>query len=165
MIINCNIATMVPKVSKSCLFAVFTLIFVVPIVALIVASMSISLLNFTASCGGNLMSLSVWLIVNSCSLMTFLVVMAIMLNFNGATNPGIVISFTLNLLFIIIWTIVGAVVLFRDSFGCYSSAHSLWSVTLATLNIQWVYSLFVVCAMLRGFKIPTEDQEEGSTTV
>lgn len=50
-----------------------------------------------------------------------------------------------NQLFLLIWNIVGAVALYRDSTSCLTQLYPLWTMTLCILVIQWKIMCIVAC--------------------
>ena len=125
---------MIPKVSKMDYVLAFWIMYGFPSLAIIVLSMIISIQNFNTNCGGSLISLPIWLIINSCSIISFLIGTMI----NLLSDSTIVFSITLffDLVFKIIWTIVGTVALFRDSMACYTNVHYLWTMTLFAIIVS-----------------------------
>ena len=96
--------------------------------------MIISIQNFNTNCGGSLISLPIWLIINSCSIISFLI--GAMINLLSDSTMGFTITLILDLVFKIIWTIVGTVALFRDSMACYTNVHYLWTMTLFAIIVS-----------------------------
>ena len=116
-----------------------------PIAAIIVISMFISIQNFNTNCGGSLISLPMWLIINSCLIILSLIEAMINFSYDSTIRNEMIncrvrvifsITLILDLVFKIIWTIIGYVALFRDSMDCYTNVYSLWTMTLLAIIVS-----------------------------
>ena len=124
----------------------FVLIFA-PTFSLIVSSLTISIQNWGATCGGSMMSLSTWLLVFAIFKILYLVKSAVAAFCRREENGAKVFYYGafVHILVIFIWNIVGAVALFRDSYDCMTEAHSLWIMTLSVLLIEWIIAFIFIC--------------------
>jgi hypothetical protein len=108
-----------------------------------------------ASCGSTaLISLYTWLVVNGT--MGLLSIVAFTMTYLGEKislidtanyHAALSIISIIIIIFNISWSVTGAISLFRDSLSCYSTAKSVWNVTLASLIISWYSTVALIIAM------------------
>jgi hypothetical protein len=60
-------------------------------------------------------------------------------------NVITIIAGLLTFLFVLAWTIVGAVELFAHDSSCEGRSHPLWAVVLTTLILEWIYLAGACC--------------------
>ena len=141
------------------------ILFGLHILGIISLPMIVSIQNFNTNCGGSLISLPMWLIINNCLIILFLIVLTI----NLLSDSKVVVILTiLDLIFKIIWTIIGTVALFRDSMDCYTNAQYLWVMTLVLIILN--FALIVTTSFniydtifdlyLAYNPIPNQDQDK-----
>ena len=119
------------------------------------------------NCGGTMMPLPIWLVVLGSVATVALVVSGITIFFKDDEYGLHVLGsslFTFGV-FLIIWNIVGAVALFRDSSECKKVAKPLWNVVLAILIIQWILMCIYCCCGTYSHKkgIHIEKQVENNS--
>ena len=128
-----------------------------PTLGVSIASYVIASENWDETCAGGFMRAQTWLVVNSTISLAYVIGGLVMcylyyklnkVDFFGYLMVGTVIIVPIKL----IWNIIGAVVLFKNSSSCAEEADSLWSMALAVLVIQWVIMgisiLFCGCCCL-----------------
>ncbi len=127
----------------------FIIIVVIPPIIWGIASFTIASIYQNLDCDGSAISLSTWLYVNSA--VTLAVVIFLMLSsysvrkyrtFGYILFLGTIIC---SHLFLIVWNIVGAIVLFRDSDDCQEEAESIWILVLILLIGQWCAFCSIGC--------------------
>jgi len=137
------------RLIKICLF--FCCCIAIPIVTLAGISFYIGSQNTKTSCDNDkddFIRLSTWLFVNyAVSISSLLVYISVLLLFVWFEKYIFLIAFILiyifNWLFVLIWSILGAIELFNNAQECKNEAPSLWIVTLITIIFQWVGMLHI----------------------
>lgn len=114
----------------------------IPAVCLVIASFVVANQNLGSECDGTMMPLPIWLNVYACIGTLAVITLAgalilLLLDHTWVLIPFFVIYLTLFLLEII-WNIIGAVALFRDSLSCRTEGYPLWAMTLSVLILQWI---------------------------
>jgi hypothetical protein len=137
-------------------FLVYFLTIGAPTTALIIASYVILALNWDAACDGTMMPLPVWLLVFAIFETLYLIKSAVSAYYRKTDTGSKTLSYGagINQLFMIIWNIIGAVALFRDSDDCQTALYPLWAMVLAVLIIQWIvmgcFTCLICCACCAG---------------
>ena len=126
----------------------YSLLVLLPTFSLTLVSYIILGENWDATCGTSWIPLQIWLLFYAI-LQTIYFVESIIAGFRRTTISGskIIVYGTIvkhSLLFI--WNIVGAVALFRDSGACETLAHSLFTMVLSVLCVQWIL-MILLCIM------------------
>ena len=149
-----------PEAPKALIMLAFWILGGLPLLAIIVLSMISSIQNFNTNCGGSLISLPIWLIINSCSIELFLIEEMIYLFYESTVVFSI--TMILDLVFKIIWIIVGTVALFRDSMACYN-VNNLWTMTLFAIIVSSMIIVNIIANISLDYKhynnyIPNQDK-------
>ncbi len=126
------------------------IIFILPTLAVSIASFVVAAQNMDATCDSTMVSLPVWLHVNGAvSLAVALFMICTFGAFMATLQWGVLIPFgvvaVLYSLFNFAWNVVGAVALFRDSMDCLEQTTPLWAMTLAVLILQWLTMISTCC--------------------
>ncbi|QKF94510.1 hypothetical protein QKU48_gp1052 [Fadolivirus algeromassiliense] len=140
--------------SRTCtLVTCFCIVFLIPTIALSIASIYIGVANMDTSCdtgGNNTMKLSTWLFVNSGTALgtTTIYIILLLLFLNREQYKYLIIFliiYVFNWIFVVSWNVVGAIELFKDSIDCRNQAESLWVMVLVSLIFQWIGLAQIVC--------------------
>lgn len=137
------------RLVKVCLF--FCCCIAIPIIILASASFYIGSQNTKTSCDNDkndFIRLSTWLFVNYSvsisSLITYISILLLFAYFEKYLFLLVFIfAYILNWVFVLIWSILGAIELFNNASECKVEAPSLWVITLLTIIFQWVGMLHI----------------------
>ena len=116
---------------------------VIPSLGFGIASFVIAGQNQNLPCDHSFIYLTTWLITNAAvNLGTILLIIIMIVLFLKLKIIffGIVTLclLWLNILFLIAWSIVGAILLFRDGMDCQEQGSALWIMTLIALILDWL---------------------------
>ena len=158
---------------RACMLTLFfCLIILLPSFCLSFASIYIGIINLNTSCDtadGNIVRLSTWLFVNSGTALAtaFIYIFLLLMFFCKEQYKYLIfclIVYVLNWFFVIIWNVLGAVELFKDSFSCKDQAGNLWIMVLISLIFQWVGIFLIIflgrCNLSNILEIPIKKPDE-----
>ena len=157
------------------MFAFFIIIYVIPTIALSIASFIIAADNWDTTCDEDaIVSLHTWLIVTGtigtgisllCMFFNTLYLLLLIFKIKLIFYSTIIIILPycaillLSSIFLIAWNIIGAVALFRDSYECKETAHSIFVMVAIVLAFQWFSMLYHFCMPANIIKKNKDDND------
>ncbi len=151
-----------------CCISPFAVLFMaIPNLAISIASFVVARDNPTNVCDGSTITLPKWLLVNASILATLTLVILLILGLFLAEYWGclcgkvkrIVFAYAalavtnLYTLYLLAWTIVGSIALFRDSPGC--DGQPIGRMTLTNLIWQWItlgFNVIFICVLVMSIR-------------
>lgn len=102
--------------------------------------------HFYDPCNGNMISLGLWLLIFALVETIYWIsqiILSCCTNIKYKTKFSTIIIY-INCLFLICWSITGAIDLFGYSQVCFTEQISLWSGSLAILIFTWIYIIAIM---------------------
>ena len=114
-------------------------------------------------CDTGFIHLSNWLVINSTINLIILGISVILISLIVSNHKKKFFSYiqvlilSLYIFFILIWSTIGCIILFRDSSKCYDEAIFLWTTSLINLVTNFSYIIILACSISKILKDINEE--------